>query len=185
MFGPDRCGATNKVHFILQHKLGSSDFWEGTPFLPFFWLKSLEEFEKSPFLSFYKKYLFKGVGCFKDHFLKAFKVFFLVWGCFHVFFFPGHLSKQDRSSTVVIRQGIRWAASGRRNISPHHPVCLVTARRISTVTPAAYAILRKLGRSWDGERHCEEKAQRKSWIRIWWKLIWYIYIIIYIFFFPK
>lgn len=27
MFGPDRCGGTNKVHFILQHKRGcSADF---------------------------------------------------------------------------------------------------------------------------------------------------------------
>jgi len=28
MFGPDRCGATNKVHFILQHKNPVSGMWE-------------------------------------------------------------------------------------------------------------------------------------------------------------
>eukprot|EP00913_Durusdinium_trenchii_P005604 g5223.t1 len=28
MFGPDRCGATNKVHFILQHKSPVTGLWE-------------------------------------------------------------------------------------------------------------------------------------------------------------
>jgi len=60
--------------------------------------------------------------------------FILVGGLFQWLW--GQLSKQD-FQLVVIRQGIRSAACGRRNISPHHLVFLVSARHISTVTLAA------------------------------------------------
>ena len=62
MFGPDRCGATNKVHFILQHKLGSSEFLG----LPSSSHVRLKIFNDSLFF----------VRQVPDHLLKVFKFYF-------------------------------------------------------------------------------------------------------------